>query len=443
MESTGRGAPSGRRTVRRLRRRIRRVRRKAWERREQRYYRRHSAEVGASLRHSHLRQLNAPRHSASHQRHEPSAPCPSPAGHRVRTKARALAYGRGGRPGRRRRRRGRLSPHRNTSRRSHRDRRTRRRVHAARQPGRPAHVAGGGDHGRPPGTGMAAGAGRTHSGGGARRLPRGAYTALGRDDRRRTGHPGHPALARTLFPRLQRRGGGHPRRPGRGIGVAAVVPAHQTAGRRDGRGGGGGGGAVLAHPYRGHLAGAHRGAARGGGCPQRPVRRRQRQHLDNRRRPGYSGSGHERRGSGHRQLGHGRRSGRARRGPARAFPRRGVPRRVNGDDGRSARSLGHQSPPRVPTGPDRSGPVGGPGHPDADPRPPTARHRHTTRRRRFPLARRSSPGPCRLLSPPGGPGHPQRRPWGAGHQGGAGDARGRRHPALPDRLHDSVGEPRL
>ena len=74
MESTRGGTSSGGGTVKRLRRRVRRVRRRAWERREQRYYRRHSAEVGASLRHSHLRQLNAPRHAASHQRHAPSAP---------------------------------------------------------------------------------------------------------------------------------------------------------------------------------------------------------------------------------------------------------------------------------------------------------------------------------------------------------------------------------
>ena len=56
---------------------MRRHRRRAWERREQRYYRRHSAEVDASLRHSHLRH----HHNASHREpseHHRSAQAPSP-----------------------------------------------------------------------------------------------------------------------------------------------------------------------------------------------------------------------------------------------------------------------------------------------------------------------------------------------------------------------------
>ena len=63
--ATGRTA-AGRRPLRGLRRRVRRHRRRVWERREQRYYRRHSAEVDASLRHSHLRQAHgAPRRAQS------------------------------------------------------------------------------------------------------------------------------------------------------------------------------------------------------------------------------------------------------------------------------------------------------------------------------------------------------------------------------------------
>src|ERR1700677_750741 len=61
VESTGRGE-RGQRPLRGLRRRVRRLRREAWERGEQRYYRRHSAEVNASLRRSHLRQVEQPSH---------------------------------------------------------------------------------------------------------------------------------------------------------------------------------------------------------------------------------------------------------------------------------------------------------------------------------------------------------------------------------------------
>ncbi len=68
MDSTGHGG-SGRRRRRGLRRRVRHLRRQAWESREQRYHRRHSAEVGASLRHSHLQQFQSATHRAPAENH--------------------------------------------------------------------------------------------------------------------------------------------------------------------------------------------------------------------------------------------------------------------------------------------------------------------------------------------------------------------------------------
>ncbi|MGO8864790.1 MAG: DUF4012 domain-containing protein [Acidimicrobiales bacterium] len=62
----------GRHPFRRLRRRVRRLRRRAWERGEQRYYRHHSAEVEASLRHSYLRQIDRA------SRHAPAGHHPGP-----------------------------------------------------------------------------------------------------------------------------------------------------------------------------------------------------------------------------------------------------------------------------------------------------------------------------------------------------------------------------